>query len=387
MVFIWSCQANETTREINNQEYKNLSLLNGEEIPEGEPLFSDLEIIPLETNDDILMAGCNRIEFFEEKFFVLDQQFSNLLAFNRQGRYLYRIGSLGSGPGEYRSIYGFDIDEKNREILVYSLDNQSILRYNLEGEFLDQERIDFYGFDFSLANNGNYVFNLRYNDNGEYSRHNVFVVDGNGKLKSQFFPYPKEATQVVLSRSGFMLLDGNVGYYNNAFSDTLYQFDIENKTTKPLMSLSLGTKSWKGGYNFMKIFQDNFVEYNYLSSTAFVNKDLLFVVYLESEIFKGQSKPGLTPKVAIVNMQSGKIINSESSKNEILMKYGIAVPKGRMTNDTYITSIGANGLGLIQKNYPETWTKTKSLYPDFYEEIKEIKEENNPTLVVYKINR
>ena len=343
-----------------------------------------MRIVSLETNDDILMAGCNKVEFFESKYFVLDKQFSNLLVFDQDGNYLYRIGKLGGGPGEYQSIYGFELDLENRNVLVYSLDNQAVFKYTLEGEYISKVTVDFYGFDFYLASNGQYIFNSRYNNDGKYPQASIFVTNADGKVQSNFFEYPNEATQMVMSMSGFSTVDGNKGYFNHAFSDTVYQFNLIDNTVEAAFGLSLGKDQWDKGFNFSKIFGGSFVEHNYLSSAARVRDGVLYFLYMDSEVLPGQPGPGQTPKMARLSLEDNSLITSSTHETEFILKYGIGIPKGFTNDGKLITSMTANQLGLVQRNYPEAWEASEQRYPELLQIEKVLKDENNPVIITFE---
>lgn len=352
-----------------------------------QPLFRDLELVFLETNDDILLANCDKVIFHEDRFYVYDSQFSHLLAFDRQGKYLFRVGNLGHGPGEYQSIYGFSVDTNADKILVYSLDNQAVFEYSLEGRFIEKKGVDFYGHDFDLAPNGDYIFNLRYNDNGLYAKDNVFVTNRQGKVNTQLFPYPQTATKMVIGFSGFLCIEDDLGYYAHTFSDTIYRVDWNTQKVQALFKLDLGSKHWPHGLDFNKFDDKDFLQYNYLSERAFVRDDLLFFGFLESERFAGGAKLGQTPKTGILNMTNGELLTTNNAANEFLLMYDFGIPKGRMTDGRLITSMGANEIGLIRRNYPESWNAALNNYSEVAVDLGDLKEENNPVLLLYNVSK
>ena len=63
-------------------------------------------IIPLETADDCLLGSPKRVKMYRDRIFVLDN-FDQLYAFDKRGKFLWQIGSRGSGPEEYPEITDF----------------------------------------------------------------------------------------------------------------------------------------------------------------------------------------------------------------------------------------------------------------------------------------
>ncbi len=368
-------------------DFKVISVIDsGEPEERQQPVFRDIELISLETNDDILLANCDKVIFHKERFYVYDSQFSHLLAFDRQGKFLFRVGELGHGPGEYQSIYGFSVDTNNDKVLVYSLENQAVFEYSLEGGFIGKKEIDFYGHDFDLAPDGNYVFNLRYNDNGEYARDNVFVTNDQGKVNQQLFPYPQAATKMVIGFSGFLCVEDNLGYYAHTFSDTIYRIDWNSQKVEAFLKLDLGAKHWPHGLDFNRFDDRGFLEHNYLSERAFVQENRLFFGFLESELFPGAAKLGQTPKTGVLDMRTGDLLTTNNAPDEFLLMYDFGIPKGRMSDGRLVTSMGAHEVDLIRRNYPDAWAAAHNHYSEVAADLEGLKEENNPVLLLYGLN-
>ena len=68
--------------------------------------FSHIELIPLETNDDVLIGRVWQIIEHQDKYYIFD--FHNaqrcVLVFDESGKFSHKIGKIGQGPGEYSNI-------------------------------------------------------------------------------------------------------------------------------------------------------------------------------------------------------------------------------------------------------------------------------------------
>jgi hypothetical protein len=106
-------------------------------------IFRDIKTIPLETKSACLVSYINKVMFYEDKIFILDDK-QKLLVFNINGKFLYQIGKIGRGPGENTQQKDFDIDKNGN---IYLLDYQRIQKYNINGAFLKS-----YPFHFSKNN-------------------------------------------------------------------------------------------------------------------------------------------------------------------------------------------------------------------------------------------
>lgn len=75
-------------------------------------VFKSMKIIPLETNENSLIARINKIEIYNNWIFVIDNFKANALhIFDKEGNYIKQIGRKGSGPGEYKQLSTFTIDK------------------------------------------------------------------------------------------------------------------------------------------------------------------------------------------------------------------------------------------------------------------------------------
>lgn len=98
--------------------------------------FTDtLQLIRLESKDDA---------FFKFQWLALSDNYiciwqrdgGAVKLFDKTGKFISDIGSVGQGPGEYRFIYDALIDEAGGYIYLSSYMEKSILQYNLQGKFL-----------------------------------------------------------------------------------------------------------------------------------------------------------------------------------------------------------------------------------------------------------
>lgn len=63
--------------------------------------FSHIELIPLETSDDILVGYCEEIVPYQNKYYIFDRQLTVVHVFDQDGKFISLINKRGQGPGEY----------------------------------------------------------------------------------------------------------------------------------------------------------------------------------------------------------------------------------------------------------------------------------------------
>ncbi|WP_301705613.1 6-bladed beta-propeller [uncultured Parabacteroides sp.] len=63
--------------------------------------FSHIELIPLETNDDILIGYCEDLVPFQNRYYIFDRKRAVVQIFDQDGKFISLIDKRGQGPGEY----------------------------------------------------------------------------------------------------------------------------------------------------------------------------------------------------------------------------------------------------------------------------------------------
>ena len=64
-------------------------------------LFSEIQLIPLETTPESLIRNITQIKFFEDRYYIHDYSRSQIFVFDREGHFQFALNEKGNGPGEY----------------------------------------------------------------------------------------------------------------------------------------------------------------------------------------------------------------------------------------------------------------------------------------------
>lgn len=101
--------------------------------------FRNVKTILLETNKESLFGHIDGVQIWKDKIFILDKQYiKGVLVFNKDGRFIRRIGSIGQAPGEYIATSDFTIDENKEEIYLMDPESRRINKYKIEtGEYIN----------------------------------------------------------------------------------------------------------------------------------------------------------------------------------------------------------------------------------------------------------
>ena len=149
------------------------------QLPRISELFQVTNVILSSSSIENLVGTIYEIELCGDTLFILSDD--ALLLFKTDGQFITRIDKQGRGHGEYVNITGFEIDQKNNIILIFDR-STGILRFSMDGKFIDKVQIKGMPLEFALLPSGDYLFyspmdidNLkglwRTDSKGNYKRH------------------------------------------------------------------------------------------------------------------------------------------------------------------------------------------------------------------------
>ena len=83
------------------------------------------------------MGQLHNVIFYEDYIYVHDIEGSVICIFDRNGRYLSKVGIKGDGPGEFTTLLqDMTIDPFTKRMLVYDQGLDKILYFSLKGDYL-----------------------------------------------------------------------------------------------------------------------------------------------------------------------------------------------------------------------------------------------------------
>lgn len=108
--------------------------LSGERTIKLSELVEGYEVVKFENSDSAFFK--TRKPVVSEHYIAVIQGGTNpIILFDRQGKFIGKIGDVGQGPGEYMMAYDAIIDEVNDRVYVVEMTKNQVLEYNLKGDF------------------------------------------------------------------------------------------------------------------------------------------------------------------------------------------------------------------------------------------------------------
>ena len=233
----WMCLHISCSKKEN--QISNYELLHCLNCPKGtiseQPNYDSLQILKLETNKDCLITEFRQLEMNDSMIFLLDLN-ESLYAFNKNGKFISRIGEKGNGPGEYNRINTFFIDNKNGNIIIVDEVKSALITYDFTGKFISTVHLPMENIRNSsralLLDNGYLMLNNMINpeDNMAYS-----IVDlHSGRLKGKYFPYDPirlNNSFYTFSNHPMVKFEDEI-HFIMPLSDTIYNYSKSSFSTK-----------------------------------------------------------------------------------------------------------------------------------------------------------
>jgi hypothetical protein len=120
-------------------------------------LFDSLKYICLETTDNILIKSITRLKYVNNKIYILDERTQTVFCFHMDGELHWKIHSVGQGPEEYIQLAGFDIDNENNKLYLFSR-RDKIQVYDLSGNFVEEYNVKLSGTSFASHKDWMYIY-------------------------------------------------------------------------------------------------------------------------------------------------------------------------------------------------------------------------------------
>ena len=101
-------------------------------------VITDISFIKLETNDSCLIGKIDQVLYTDRYIYVMDIEIANAVyCFDKQGRFVRRIGKVGNGPGEYPRLCQMALTADGKQLVIY--DWAYYHYYDLEGNRIKDE--------------------------------------------------------------------------------------------------------------------------------------------------------------------------------------------------------------------------------------------------------
>jgi hypothetical protein len=378
----------------NNKDKNQIKTFDLKELPKqtlirlSELGFTDIEYIPLETNEQSLISGTDEVFFpikiiVGENFYIINR-FNTILKFHGNGSFQTKIGNVGRGPGEFTVAHDIDINSEDHNIYLVSAWQKKFNVYSESGEFKRSFNMPLYApIDFRFADDNI----LCYCENHMGNIENSFTLLDTKGLVIKSFPnrYPfKNHDAFGFPRENIFYRFNNKLFKKEVYSDTIYTY--EKMAFKPHIVIEIGKKlitpDARSKYDMREIGKNYIMPLNLFEFGDYVYYDFVYKFVPPDDViiysYIGSKRNNYQ---ALFNRSQGIFNDLDGGPN--------IVPRTTKDDNTIIALVDA----LELKTYisSEAFKKSTPKYPEkkiqLEKLVNNLKETDNPVLILVKTKK
>lgn len=361
LFLLLSCSAPESK----HAEVINIDFEDAYPFPPSDSI--ECKFIALETTEKCLLSGVKQIEFIDDKIYLTDNRYKQMLIFDNSGKFITQVGNAGSGPGEYIMPGCFYVDDRNISIVDHR-QNKLLLYDSKTYKYISSEEM----FNISgcawLTKDTIAWLNLSGFDNAKREHFYINVSDSKLNNLASFLPAKFRSSYGILTGNNFYQYEGHT-YLSIQFLPVVYK--LTSREAIPIYNISFGkdqlpSEEWlsnnvgKSKDHTKKIINSPYISAYNLGET----KNYLGTTYYAN---------GQNFYISLFNKETG--YSYKSTAYDFMKKYdlyGMSPIKGTY-NDYFVVSLNMSDL----KRFPIQSQTLRSI-------VDRSSEEDNPIICLFK---
>jgi hypothetical protein len=156
LLFVFSCK--KYSNELEDYQTLRVDIKKVAEKNDFEDIFDAMTLVTLQLPENKYIGVISDLKYYEGMYFLLDNKSSSIFIFDKDGVMLNTIDQRGEGPNEYYGINFFDINRKLGSIDIMDIRRGRIMRFDLDGNFLENHAARVICRDFAITSSGEYLF-------------------------------------------------------------------------------------------------------------------------------------------------------------------------------------------------------------------------------------
>jgi hypothetical protein len=387
IILLSACQFKSNSRnDLKEFNIESSNKVNGLKFSELD--INNIRYIPLETTEESMISAGDNLFFHEyninkilsTKNSIYFKNHAKILKFRHTGEFETVIAPIGRGPSEVTIISDFDIDVNTNNIYILSSGQKKIKVYNGDGVYLREINLSIYSHQLDIIDNKIILFCGNNSGKNEFS---YILLDLNGNFLKGF-----RNNYMFTNKSGYGFTHENLFfqtseklYKKEIYSDTIFNFvdnvfipylviNSGNRLITPEIMTSKGRTDICNNYiQPMSLLEfGHFIFYQYIYRYN-PPEDVLFYGFIGSK--RNDFSVVFDPGFGIINDIDG----------------------GPNFQPLFI--VGENELGSLQDplflksyiksvNFKNSFPKNPEKKKDFEKLVNELKETDNPVLVLVR---
>lgn len=322
------------------------------------------DVVCLDTNDSVLVSDIMKFEFYKNKIYVKDNT-EQFFIFDNRGNFINKIFELGRGPNQYSEITDFSI--YGDKIVIYDSEISKLLFYDLNGNYLNSKQINWGAEHLSFYNDSILLFS-----NSLSSSNLLLIYDINRDIICDSFIKHRDEYSCILFQN-FTNYKKSI-YYTHYTSQILYEvLTINNEfNVIPKYYVDFGKNNLNvDEMEYSSFFKANVPSPSMATIDYFLETDNYIYLSVNcDEIFEETIN-------IYISKSDNKIYYTHSSNKKMNL---IIVPETTDSDDNFICIISPEDFNYSDLNIDKLPLDNRS-------KIKELKDTDNPVLILYKLKK
>ena len=224
LVILLACK-NQST-EFAKANIKNIDLNDIGAFNFGD-VIDEFELIPLETNDSLIIGDIFKFSYTNNRLHILDTNAEQIFVFSNEGQFIGSIFNVGKGFSEYIRIEDYCITRSNR---IYILDavQRKLLEFDLfKFEFVQEIKLNFDCIRIERLDNGKFLFYRGAPIAGRGDQYQLYLTDSLGNIEDKFLEYENGTSACFVPNQPFQKVQ-NITSLLPIYEQTIYSYDNDN---------------------------------------------------------------------------------------------------------------------------------------------------------------
>lgn len=321
------------------------------------------EFIPLETNEDCLIDGVNKMILNEGDYYI--QTNKSLLKFSDKGKFITQVGKQGNGPGEFNLINNFCI--MHDSIYIFDGNKDKVIVFDSKGKF-EREINDTHEIKF--------IIDIIPLNSGEAIIANGINFDNQKDLYALWNPNSPLHLKSIMTTS--LVSEGNYAFSPHPMAsdedNILFFTPFENKIYKFIPTIN-EISSYFEISNVGFPYNENMKYSEVLTDALMENANLILNLYN-------------TDKYLLINLYNGSIVWNKSSENGCFLETSNYFPVDSIAPFYPLLTKYSKGNTIFSirqasEFIESNWINDPSI-SNFFKNIN-ISNESNPIIVKYSV--
>ncbi|UJP66648.1 6-bladed beta-propeller [Mongoliitalea daihaiensis] len=345
-------------------------------------LFEVSRLVFLESKEDVVIGSYDKIIINDSLLYILDKTITHAVyCFDLQGKFNFKISSLGEGPSEYIELRDITIDGSLLEVLDFG--GGKILHYdkyngNLKASLKLDRKTNYRSFE---KLNGVYTVAHGNNCGLLGDCFNLSFYDERLSKKASFFPIHDILKKSDYRGENHFFRNLDEVYFKEVLNDTIYEINFNSGNPSAAFAIDFGQFTMPNKFKYSRNNSGflSILEYSQKNNVTWGVYDF----YKAGEIvFFRFTLNSLRSVFVDTERMKGLTFDGYTTNNPFLIGDPIGAYK-----DDFISQLPAERIISILKNnfYTEDSIALRALQKEFFETTQNFQASDNSILIFYQV--